>query len=250
MRTQTGWNRGPKPTVPPPLPPPPPSSSRTRTAHAHTRLAAECDFYCELPEMAGAVVARADPEPGAGAPNAAVAPASPLAPNALRNFIGDDRIVGRFAEAGVKLLYDWQADCLRTPGVLDGRNLVYSAPTSGGKTLVSELLLVRHVLARRKVIFALPYKSLVAEKVAYLTRLLGHRRGESRAGAIEVRGFYGNVGGPTIPPGVHVAVCTMEKAAMITLRMQHQRRLGELGLVRRRARCALVLWARRVSLCA
>lgn len=41
-----------------------------------------------------------------------------------------------YAAGGVTSMYDWQVDCLRVKEVLEGtRNLVYSAPTSGGKTL-------------------------------------------------------------------------------------------------------------------
>jgi hypothetical protein len=40
-----------------------------------------------------------------------------------------------YAEHGVGRLYDWQVECLSQEGVMDGRNLVYSAPTSGGKTM-------------------------------------------------------------------------------------------------------------------
>ena len=39
-----------------------------------------------------------------------------------------------------------QAECLCSPDVLRGRNLVYSAPTSGGKSLVAEILAVRRLL--------------------------------------------------------------------------------------------------------
>lgn len=39
-----------------------------------------------------------------------------------------------------------QAECLNTPGVLHGRNLVYSAPTSGGKSLVAEVLAIRRLI--------------------------------------------------------------------------------------------------------
>lgn len=40
-----------------------------------------------------------------------------------------------------------QAECLHAPGVLDGTNLVYCAPTSGGKSLVAEVLMLRRLLS-------------------------------------------------------------------------------------------------------
>lgn len=40
---------------------------------------------------------------------------------------------------GIKIMYPWQKACLRGPGLLSGeRNLVYSAPTGGGKSLVAD----------------------------------------------------------------------------------------------------------------
>jgi len=72
-----------------------------------------------------------------------------------------------------------QADALNVPGVLAGRNLVYSAPTSAGKSAVAEVLLLRRLLAaRRPALLALPFVSLCAEKVAHLERLLAplHKR--------------------------------------------------------------------------
>ncbi|CAM9444980.1 unnamed protein product, partial [Sphacelaria rigidula] len=43
-------------------------------------------------------------------------------------------------------LYPWQARCLAEPGVVEGtRDLLYFAPTSGGKTMVAELVLLLRV---------------------------------------------------------------------------------------------------------
>jgi replicative superfamily II helicase len=81
-----------------------------------------------------------------------------------------------------------QAECLSHPDVLHfNKNLLYSAPTSGGKTMVAELLLLRKLLdtstsssssdrsgvgqdvqqlTHRCAIVALPFISVVAEKVS------------------------------------------------------------------------------------
>ena len=46
---------------------------------------------------------------------------------------------------GLKELYPWQAAALESGA--DGSNLVYCAPTSGGKTVVAEILMIRKLLA-------------------------------------------------------------------------------------------------------
>lgn len=54
-------------------------------------------------------------------------------------------------------------------------NLAYTAPTSGGKTLVSEVLLIKRLLqggSRSKALFLLPYRATVAEKARHFRRLL------------------------------------------------------------------------------
>lgn len=60
-----------------------------------------------------------------------------------------------------------QGECLCQPGVLSGRSLVYCAPTSGGKSIVAEILALRRLLTTGKpFMLVLPFVALCAEKVS------------------------------------------------------------------------------------
>lgn len=49
------------------------------------------------------------------------------------------QLVNNFASLGIKQIYPWQKNCLKGPGLLTGaKNLVYCAPTGGGKSLVAD----------------------------------------------------------------------------------------------------------------
>lgn len=49
------------------------------------------------------------------------------------------QLVNNFASLGIKQIYPWQKSCLKGPGLLNGKkNLVYCAPTGGGKSLVAD----------------------------------------------------------------------------------------------------------------
>lgn len=75
----------------------------------------------------------------------------------------------KYEARGVITMFDWQTECLSNHKIIEeNRNLVYSAPTSAGKTLVAEILMIKTVLERRKkVIFILPFVSVVREKMYY-----------------------------------------------------------------------------------
>ncbi|KAK2816996.1 hypothetical protein Q5P01_025187 [Channa striata] len=70
-----------------------------------------------------------------------------------------------YQKHGVTQMFEWQAQCLSVGHVLQGGNLVYSAPTSAGKTLVAELLMLKRVLeTKRKALFILPFVSVAKER--------------------------------------------------------------------------------------
>lgn len=49
------------------------------------------------------------------------------------------QLVDNFASLGIKQIYPWQKNCLKGAGLLTGaKNLVYCAPTGGGKSLVAD----------------------------------------------------------------------------------------------------------------
>ncbi|TDZ73168.1 DNA polymerase theta [Colletotrichum trifolii] len=144
-------------------------------------------------------------------------------------------LIRNFYGLGIKIMYPWQKACLRGPGLLSGeKNLVYSAPTGGGKSLVADgklmygVLMLKRVLEEKnaKVLLVLPYVALVQEKVRWLRNIvqgvpkpkddvddekrIWRRRADEDT--IRVIGFFG---GSKIKPtwaDFDVGVCTIEKA--------------------------------------
>ncbi|XP_018451900.2 helicase and polymerase-containing protein TEBICHI isoform X2 [Raphanus sativus] len=130
-----------------------------------------------------------------------------------------------YNKKGISKLYPWQVECLQVDGVLEKRNLVYCASTSAGKSFVAEVLMLRRVITTGKMaLLVLPYVSICAEKAEHLEALL-EPLGK------QVRSYFGNQGGGTLPKGTAVAVCTIEKANSLINRLLEEGRLSELGII-------------------
>ncbi|XP_045518673.1 DNA polymerase theta [Pieris brassicae] len=146
--------------------------------------------------------------------------------NDLKNWGLPNEIVIKYAEKGIHTMFDWQVECLSNPKVLfNCKNLVYSAPTSAGKTLVAEILTIKTVLERqKKVIVILPFVSIVREKMFYLQHILS-------SSGIRVEGFMGSLSPPGGLQAVHIAICTIEKANSLVNKMLDDKSISDLGAI-------------------
>ncbi|CAM9144280.1 unnamed protein product [Scytosiphon promiscuus] len=147
----------------------------------------------------------------------------------LENYGIPDQLVDSYAKRGIRSLFPWQAHCLRVDEgkPLGGGNLVYSAPTSGGKTLVAELLLLRALLKHSgtMALLVVPYVALALEKRDYLRDVWSPLQ-------LNVQAYHGGEGGDgSDMEGVNVAICTIEKANSIVNRLAEEKRLKGLSAV-------------------
>ncbi|XP_064321650.1 DNA polymerase theta isoform X3 [Phalacrocorax carbo] len=134
-------------------------------------------------------------------------------------------VLEKYHSLGVVRMFEWQAECLMLGQVLEGKNLVYSAPTSAGKTLVAELLILKRVLeTRKKALLILPFVSVAKEKKCYLQALF-------QEVDVRVEGYMGSVSCAGCFSAVDVAVCTIEKANSLINRLIQENKMDSLGAV-------------------
>lgn len=130
-----------------------------------------------------------------------------------------------FQNKGVTDLYDWQKEVLSIEEVQKGKNLVYSLPTSGGKTLVAEIILLKTLIQKKKALFILPYISLVEEKKRNL-QIFGDELG------FHVEPFYGSHGNlPLVKEIPILCISTIEKANSIINSLVIENSFQDLGCI-------------------
>ena len=132
---------------------------------------------------------------------------------------------------GIRSIYPWQSECLLKSGALRGeKNLVYTAPTGGGKSLIADILMLKKIIEipGKKALLVLPYVALVQEKMRWLrkavvgvTKISGlSRPGEQRSShwrlrgdedCVRIVGFFGGSKSKATWDDMDIAVCTIEK---------------------------------------
>ena len=140
------------------------------------------------------------------------------------------RLTENFSALGINSIYPWQSSCLLGRGLLTAeKNLVYTAPTGGGKSLVADVLMLKRVVENKKAILVLPYVALVQEKLKWLrrateglqknsdgsdqpeTQSIPLWRKNSNHRSVRVVGFFGGSNVRATWADVDIAVCTIEK---------------------------------------
>lgn len=168
----------------------------------------------------------------------------------LSNWGVPDLVVSRYARNKVTKLFLWQIECLTVDcnKVLTGKqHLIYSAPTSGGKTLVSEILMLRRLAQwvlppaaaagpgesstvatnRHTIFFVVPFVALAEEKATYFQEMWQDMN-------IGVKAFHGDGGdltGNVLSEDVEVAVCTIERANILLTQLLDEGREDQLKMV-------------------
>lgn len=156
-------------------------------------------------------------------------------------------LVSNFSTLGVRSIYPWQSACLLGKGLLTGEgNLIYTAPTGGGKSLIADVLLLKKIIDNptKKAILVLPYVALVQEKLRWLRRatenvnknaaaIAAHPHTKHRQinSSVRVAGFFGGSRTKATWSDVDVAVCTIEKANSLVNAAIEEGAIDQLGIV-------------------
>ena len=109
-----------------------------------------------------------------------------------------------------------QVEAINEYGVLDGQHIVVSAPTSSGKTMVGELAALKGILDRRRALFLLPLKALVADKQRQFEEVYG----PFGVRTIEATGETDDIT-PLLRGHYDIGLLTYEKFAAIVLTHPH-----------------------------
>ena len=138
-------------------------------------------------------------------------------------------LVANFQAVGIHSIYPWQASCLLGRGHLTAeKNLLYTAPTGGGKSLVADVLMLKRIIEnpQRKAILVLPYVALVQEKLKWLRRIVqdveknvdpsasNKQRWKESSKEIRVTGFFGGSKSRATWADTDIAICTIEKVGL------------------------------------
>lgn len=143
--------------------------------------------------------------------------------SSLANFGFPAALIAAWGQA-IPSLNALQIAAINEYGLLGGAHLVVSAPTSSGKTMIGELAALQHALNRKRALFLLPLKALVADKRRHFSAVYG----AFGLRIVEATGETDDIT-PLIRGRYDIALITYEKFAALSL--THPHILAQSGLI-------------------
>lgn len=146
--------------------------------------------------------------------------------------------------AKITSLFHWQVDCLLSEDglILQGqKNFVYSAPTSGGKTLIAELLILRKLSQtmrlgdpksmnhqRKTIFFIVPFIALAEEKTNYFRQLWQDMN-------LAIKTFHTDddlsYNHHQLGEDVELVICTIERANILLTQLLDEKRENQISMI-------------------
>ena len=142
----------------------------------------------------------------------------------LKNCGLPKEVLKRYSQKEIHAMLEWQLECLSEPGILTGnKNLIVSAPTSSGKSLVGEIIALKCILEKKKKVLIIhPYVSgvrMTEDNLKYVFEAAG----------VKVRGFSESLPLHGDISKVDVAICPIERANILI--RNNQKNLSMIGLI-------------------
>ena len=144
----------------------------------------------------------------------------------LQNCGLPEEVVKAYSQKGIDAMLKWQLECLSIPEVLSGnKNLIVSAPTSAGKSLVGEIIALKCILEKKKkVLIVQPFVAAVHMTEKHLKDIFK---------SYGVQGFLESFSPSGGISNTDVTICTIEKADILisNILQEDQEDLGEIGVI-------------------
>lgn len=144
------------------------------------------------------------------------------------------KLLQRYQQHHITQLFPWQVDCLLSYGYelfQNKQNFIYSAPTSGGKTLIAELIMLRHIAQMQEtkqkftIFFIVPFIAIAEEKTSYLQEIWQDLN-------VGIRSYHQEDGlGNGLTSDVEVVVVTIERANILFTMLLEEHREQQVNLM-------------------